>query len=145
MPRRIKHPVQPTRAALDHEDQSWARKKVVDFLKRQHVYAQWSPADIDALVMRTGLKEGLTCGYCNDRLTRDNLNFDHVCPVSRGGPTLPDNIRPMHGSCNRAKGAMNGAEWSELVAVLRSMPPAVRLSVIRRLRAGWRAGRLNEA
>ena len=60
---------------------------------------------------------GNNCHICNKKIDlsasrwtgRGNweygLHFDHVIPLSKGGPNTIDNIRPAHGICNISKGA----------------------------------------
>jgi len=49
---------------------------------------------------------GMVCHICGlDILTRTDLHFDHVIPLSKGGAHSPANIRPSHASCNMRKGA----------------------------------------
>ncbi|NRQ35984.1 HNH endonuclease [Nonomuraea sp. NN258] len=43
------------------------------------------------------------CGYPIDGL--DDLHFDHVIPLIKGGPHSLTNIRPAHAKCNLRKGA----------------------------------------
>lgn len=83
---------------------------------------------------------GLHCWVCGVMQTKANIAYDHRTPSSRGGQTVAKNIIPMHSTCNRAKGALNASEWAGLATLLLTFPIAVKLSVLRRLRVGWRAG-----
>jgi len=44
-------------------------------------------------------------GRCFDRDSRENLEFDHIIPVSRGGSNTARNIELRCESCNRRKAA----------------------------------------
>lgn len=48
------------------------------------------------------VRDGGRCRQCG---SRDQLHFDHVIPVSRGGANTPANVQLLCGSCNRAKSA----------------------------------------
>lgn len=43
-------------------------------------------------------------GRCVRCAAEDDLQFDHVIPVARGGGNAPENIQILCGICNRAKG-----------------------------------------
>lgn len=43
-------------------------------------------------------------GRCVRCGAEDDLQFDHVIPVARGGGNAPENIQVLCGRCNRAKG-----------------------------------------
>ena len=45
-------------------------------------------------------RDGGACVRCG---TQDDLQFDHVIPVARGGGNAPDNIQILCGDCNRLK------------------------------------------
>lgn len=61
-------------------------------------------------VTRTDLREileefGMHCHLCDAEIaTLDDLHFDHVAPLARGGAHSPENIRPAHAVCNLRKG-----------------------------------------
>jgi HNH endonuclease len=66
---------------------------------------------IDALlnyraVLRASIA-GEKCTYCTDPAT----TWDHVIPVSKGGPDVPANLTPVCVRCNTSKGAMYLADW----------------------------------
>jgi len=49
---------------------------------------------------------GMVCHICSERIgSRTQLHFDHVVPLSLGGPHVEENIRPSHAVCNLRKGA----------------------------------------
>lgn len=50
------------------------------------------------------LERGATCHLCNEPILPNELEFDHVIPLKRGGTHTAANIRPAHGRCNRRKG-----------------------------------------
>jgi len=52
---------------------------------------------------------GYECAYCGD--SPDTLERDHVVPLSEGGDTVPENIVPACGTCNRSKGTQSIVEW----------------------------------
>lgn len=50
-------------------------------------------------------EHGMVCHICGGEIpTLDDLHFDHVIPLARGGLHVPENIRPSHAVCNLRKG-----------------------------------------
>lgn len=48
---------------------------------------------------------GMSCHICKDAIQdRSDLHIDHVLPLSRGGTSDIENLRPAHSLCNRSKG-----------------------------------------
>lgn len=45
------------------------------------------------------------CGICHMPLCAHDIEVDHIVPVARGGSDVRHNLRLVHGSCNRARGA----------------------------------------
>lgn len=44
------------------------------------------------------------CYLCGQPIESwQDWNIDHIHPVSRGGTTVPENLRPVHCDCNQAK------------------------------------------
>ena len=63
-------------------------------------------------------RDGMTCRYCSRKVSfrsggSAKLNFDHVIPYSRGGPTTVDNIVVCCRRCNHAKKDFDLEEWLE--------------------------------
>lgn len=53
-------------------------------------------------------RDGFACTYCE---STDDLECDHIMPVSRGGSSDLENLTTSCRLCNRAKGAMTPEEW----------------------------------
>jgi 5-methylcytosine-specific restriction endonuclease McrA len=47
---------------------------------------------------------GMICWICKKDIV-DDLSFDHIIPLSKGGPHIQSNIRPAHRICNTRKNA----------------------------------------
>src|SRR5258706_6806773 len=56
------------------------------------------PRDIMLKVVR---RDGQVCAQCRTIVKDDDIEFDHVIPVARGGPTTVENLRILCRSCNR--------------------------------------------
>ena len=51
-------------------------------------------------------RDGMVCHLCGGKIrNRRDLDFDHVVPLSKGGPHSEENVRPSHRRCNRRKGS----------------------------------------
>lgn len=48
---------------------------------------------------------GGICGICQEPVSPDNFNVDHIIPLARGGEHSYANTQPAHPSCNFRKGA----------------------------------------
>jgi len=55
--------------------------------------------------MRVARRDNFTCQHCGVHLTDEQMEFDHVIPLSRGGSSEEHNIRLTCFDCNRDKGA----------------------------------------
>jgi len=51
---------------------------------------------------------GMPCVYCG---SKDNIEIDHVLPLSRGGRNSIGNMQPLCMTCNRSKGNKTMMEW----------------------------------
>lgn len=87
-------------------------------------------------------RDQYTCQYCNTVYPTDELTFDHVVPVSRGGRRSWENIVTCCITCNRKKGSRTPEEAG--MSLLRqpkrpSYTPIFRVTVgIRRTPESWR-------
>jgi 5-methylcytosine-specific restriction endonuclease McrA len=48
-------------------------------------------------------RDGQVCAICRVNIPDDKIEFDHIIPISRGGPTSPENLRVLCRDCNRKK------------------------------------------
>ena len=55
-------------------------------------------------------RDKYTCQYCDTTFRSEELTFDHVIPVSRGGTKSWENIVTACIDCNRRKGGLTPAE-----------------------------------
>lgn len=60
------------------------------------------PAWLRRAVMQ---RDGLTCGICAESVEPDDVQLDHIIPVSLGGENRLENLRVTHSLCNARKGA----------------------------------------
>lgn len=49
-------------------------------------------------------RDGYWCYLCAQAVAPEDVSFDHVMPISKGGPHSMDNIKVTHWECNRRKG-----------------------------------------
>jgi hypothetical protein len=48
-------------------------------------------------------RDGHVCQICRANVPDDEIEFDHIIPVAKGGPTTVDNLRVLCRVCNRKK------------------------------------------
>jgi 5-methylcytosine-specific restriction endonuclease McrA len=76
------------------------------FLKRdvkrraQKRTVRFEPVSLKAILA----KHGMICHLCGKRLKKNELTFDHLIPLNRGGPHAQWNLAPAHRTCNSRKG-----------------------------------------
>jgi hypothetical protein len=58
------------------------------------------PRDVMLKVVR---RDGQVCADCRVNIPDDQIEFDHIIPIARGGPTTTENLRILCRSCNRKK------------------------------------------
>lgn len=63
------------------------------------------------------IKGGYVCAYCMDRpLSQEEIHFDHMLPISRGGINHPDNLAVCCAACNLSKGVLTNEEFEERIS-----------------------------
>lgn len=67
-------------------------------------------------------RDNYTCQYCREEFPTSELTFDHVLPVSRGGPRTWDNIVTCCIDCNRKK-ADQTPEEAEMTLLRKPVRP----------------------
>ena len=81
-----------------HEYDNWCVSKVLLWNCSQcgeAVAREFIPASVRQEVLSTGM-----CAHCS---SPENLEVDHIRPVSLGGSSERDNLQPLCGTCNRSK------------------------------------------
>ena len=90
---------------------------------RPTIRARFSKAERAAIARSQRYK----CMYCGVRLTSDNLQIDHMDPVSRGGSNDDENLQALCRRCNIRKGNHKDEEFREryweLVGGFKQPPP----------------------
>ena len=56
-----------------------------------------------AVMLQVVRRDGQICRMCQRNVPDNEVEFDHVIPYSRGGPTSAENLRLVCRSCNRRK------------------------------------------
>lgn len=81
------------------------RAREIDARHRVKRRAAMSSTTVGPVSYRQVLEDfGMVCHICDAEIAdMDDLHFDHVFPLSRGGPHVQENIRPAHADCNRRK------------------------------------------
>lgn len=55
------------------------------------------------------------CAICGKPISKYSYTIDHILPLSRGGTNVVENLRAVHGSCNKVKGNFTDDEMNILV------------------------------
>jgi 5-methylcytosine-specific restriction endonuclease McrA len=58
------------------------------------------PRDIMLKVVR---RDNYICQICHNHVPDDEIELDHIIPISKGGPTNVENLRLLCRACNRKK------------------------------------------
>jgi hypothetical protein len=61
---------------------------------------RYIPRDVMLKVVR---RDNHVCQSCHAYVPDDQIEFDHIIPYSKGGPTTVDNLRLLCRTCNRKK------------------------------------------
>jgi hypothetical protein len=77
-----------------------ARMRVHSKKRRALALGSVRGVSYDAILLRDGYR----CWLCGESVDHADLSFDHVIPLSKGGPHEEDNIRVVHLACNHRKG-----------------------------------------
>jgi 5-methylcytosine-specific restriction endonuclease McrA len=76
--------------------------------ERQSARRELLPEDWDRLRVRVFERDGFACTYCG---AKEQLQCDHIIPLSLGGNNSLGNLTTACKSCNSAKGARTPEQW----------------------------------
>ena len=68
--------------------------------KQERQVGRHIPRDVMLKVVR---RDGQVCAECRINVPDNEVEFDHLIPVARGGPTTAENLRVLCRPCNRRK------------------------------------------
>jgi 5-methylcytosine-specific restriction endonuclease McrA len=78
------------------------------YMRRLRAASDVSPGEWKKLRKQVLKRDGFVCVYCE---APDSVDCDHVVPVSRGGPTILENVFTACKRCNLEKGIKDVASW----------------------------------
>lgn len=55
------------------------------------------------VILKVVRRDGQICQKCNQPVSDDEVEFDHIIPFSKGGKSTTENLRLVHKDCNRHK------------------------------------------
>jgi 5-methylcytosine-specific restriction endonuclease McrA len=79
---------------------------------------------------------GLDCPYSGRQLVLENIVYDHIIPVSKGGDSSLENIQIISRFANNIKGALNEEDFMLLLSWIAELPPHLSKEVAYRLAGG---------
>jgi 5-methylcytosine-specific restriction endonuclease McrA len=81
---------------------------------------------------------GTTCKYTDRVLTIENMVFDHLKPISKGGDSSKENIQIISRFANNMKGSLEEHDFLILLNWLKTIPDELRKDISIRLAHGIR-------
>ena len=101
-------------------------------------------AGVDCTITLDDIREltyhayGTECRYTGRTLTIENIVYDHIVPVSKGGPSTKDNIQVISRFANNMKGSLTEEDFLVLLNWLQQLPEHLSKEVAFRLAGGRR-------
>jgi 5-methylcytosine-specific restriction endonuclease McrA len=98
--------------------------------------------DVECLITVEDLREltyaayGTPCKYSGRILTIDNLVYDHLVPISKGGSSNRENIQVISKFSNSMKGSLDEEHFLVLLAWLKTVPEELAKDISIRLAKG---------
>jgi 5-methylcytosine-specific restriction endonuclease McrA len=81
---------------------------------------------------------GENCKYCEKKLTFRTIACDHIIPLSKGGPTNPENLQLICKACNTRKGPLDEEDFNILIQLVQELPAEISMYVMKKLAKGGR-------
>lgn len=76
------------------------RMQLLHETRARHHGVPWEMVDLRTVYARCDGR----CGICGEAVPLEQVTFDHIIPLSRGGPHVASNLQAAHASCNSRKG-----------------------------------------
>jgi 5-methylcytosine-specific restriction endonuclease McrA len=101
-------------------------------------------AEVDCTITLDDIREltheayGTECRYTGRSLTIENIVYDHIIPISRGGPSTRENIQVISRFANNMKGSLSEEDFLILLKWLKKLPEHLSKEVAFRLAGGRR-------
>ncbi len=111
-----------------------AKNSMVTRSNKVNVKCDMTLEDIRQIILEN---YGTKCNYCDATLTINNMVFDHIIPISKGGESTKDNIQLICKKCNGMKGSLNEHHFQMLLDWLNTVPEEVRKDISIRLSRGF--------
>lgn len=89
-------------------DEAGERRRSADRERMRIRRVECEPETWNELRRTVFERDGWQCVYCG---SSDNLEADHIVPLSKGGRSTLDNLSAACKSCNSSKGARLVEEW----------------------------------
>lgn len=83
----------------------WHKRRALEKLAAKNL------EQLKEYVQETRLKPNFVCYYCEQTFPISKLHFDHVVPLSKGGPHSVDNLCTACEYCNCSKGHKMLTDW----------------------------------
>lgn len=93
---------------------------------------------LDEIREMTCLAYGAECRYSGRQLTLENIVYDHILPISKGGPSTKENIQIISRFANNMKGSLLEEDFLILLNWLKQLPENLSTEVAFRLAGGRR-------
>jgi 5-methylcytosine-specific restriction endonuclease McrA len=84
-----------------HDFLDYSSSRAQRGVARERASRRVIPHDVRTAVVA---RDGAVCGICG-REVLDDMHFDHIVPIVRGGESTVENLRVTHARCNLEKGA----------------------------------------
>lgn len=97
------------RDKVNASSRSWAKKnrpkrRALEAKRRLlETAAAINLKSIKAWMQRVLDSESAVCYYCQNTVEKENIHFDHIIPLSKGGNHSPDNLCVSCATCNQSK------------------------------------------
>jgi 5-methylcytosine-specific restriction endonuclease McrA len=109
--------------------------------RQAHQWLEYLQEDLLGIVEQA--VRGGRCPYCARGLTPENFGADHRRPLCRGGRWTLSNLVICCKECNVVKGALDESEFRELMQLVATWVPEVKVNLFARIKGGSRLAKFS--